>query len=52
MNRLIGYFAGICRKACGATVVKVLSLTSVATLVRVCTGLVSVKVVAAVVGPA
>ncbi len=52
MNRLIGYFAGICRKACGATVVKVLSLTSVATLVRVCTGLVSVKVVAAVFGPA
>lgn len=52
MFPLIAALIDTCRKACGTTVVKVLSLTSVATLVRMCAGLVSVKVVAAIIGPA
>lgn len=35
-----------------ADIVKVFSLTSISTLVRMCTGLVSVKVVASIIGPA
>lgn len=34
-----------------ADIVKVFSLTSISTLVRMCTGLVSVKIVAAIIGP-
>lgn len=35
-----------------ADIVKVFSLTSISTLVKMCTGLVSVKIVAAIIGPA
>lgn len=39
-------------KAIRADIVKVFSLTSISTLVRMCTGLISVKIVAAIIGPA
>ena len=35
-----------------ADIVKVFSLTSISTLVKMCTGLVSVKIVASIIGPA
>lgn len=39
-------------RAAKADIVKVFSLTSISTLVRMCTGLISVKVVASIIGPA
>lgn len=40
------------KRVAKADIVKVFSLTSISTLVRMCTGLVSVKVVASIIGPA
>lgn len=40
------------KKVAKADIVKVFSLTSISTLVKMCTGLVSVKVVASIIGPA
>ncbi len=53
MSRMVPNIISALRGLCGGTAVaKVLSLTSLATIVRMCTGLVSVKVAAAVIGPA
>lgn len=53
MSRMVSNIISALRGLCGRTAVaKVLSLTSLATIVRMCTGLVSVKVAAAVIGPA
>lgn len=41
-----------CRRTAKADIIKVFSLTAVSTLVRMLTGLVSVKVVASIIGPA
>ncbi|MDE6023419.1 MAG: oligosaccharide flippase family protein, partial [Muribaculaceae bacterium] len=40
------------KRAAKADIIRVFSLTSISTLVRMCTGLVSVKVVASIIGPA
>ena len=40
------------KRVAKADIIKVFSLTSISTLVRMCTGLVSVKVVASIIGPA
>ena len=40
------------KRAAKADIIRVFSLTSISTLVRMCTGLVSVKVVATIIGPA
>lgn len=42
----------LAKRAAKADIVKVFSLTSVSTLVKMCTGLISVKVVASIIGPA
>lgn len=47
ISQLIGFF----KKVAKADIIKVFSLTSIATLVRMCTGLISVKVVASIIGP-
>ena len=52
MARLIGRSKDLIRRALKADLVKVFSLTSLSTLVKMCTGLISVKVVAAIIGPA
>lgn len=52
MARLIGRSKDLIRRALKADIVKVFSLTSLSTLVKMCTGLISVKVVAAIIGPA
>lgn len=48
----MGKISNIFQRALHADIVKVFSFTSVATLVRMATGLVSVKVVASIIGPA
>ena len=48
----MGKISNIFQRALHADIVKVFSFTSVATLVRMATGLVSVKVVAGIIGPA
>lgn len=48
ISQLIDYF----KKVAKADIIRVFSLTSISTLVRMCTGLVSVKVVASIIGPA
>lgn len=52
MGSLIERSKSFVKKAVRADIVKVFSLTSLSTLVRMCTGLVSVKIVAAIIGPA
>lgn len=49
--KLFHSFLILFQKACKADIVKVFSLTAVSTLVRMLTGLISVKVVAIIVGP-
>ena len=49
---MIHRIASLARRALRTDLVKVFSLTSLSTLVRMCTGLVSVKVVATIIGPA
>jgi len=45
-------FLSFCKRAAKADIIKVFSLTAISTLVRMLTGLVSVKVVASIIGPA
>lgn len=49
---MIHRIASLARRALRTDLVKIFSLTSLSTLVRMCTGLVSVKVVATIIGPA
>lgn len=51
MGSLIERSKSFVKKVAKADIVKVFSLTSLSTLVRMCTGLVSVKIVAAIIGP-
>ena len=52
MAGLIANIKSLFTRFIKADIVKVFSLTSVSTLVKMCTGLVSVKVVASIIGPA
>ncbi len=52
MQTLIKRSIALCRRAAQADIVKVFSFTSLSTLVRMLTGLISVKVVASIIGPA
>jgi len=52
MGSLIARSKQFVKKVAKADIVRVFSLTSMSTLVRMCTGLVSVKVVASIIGPA
>lgn len=52
MGSLIERSKNFAKKVAKADIVRVFSLTSISTLVRMCTGLVSVKIVAAIIGPA
>ena len=52
MGSLIERSKSFVKKVAKADIVKVFSLTSLSTLVRMCTGLISVKIVAAIIGPA
>lgn len=52
MGKLIARSKQFIKKVAKADIVRVFSLTSMSTLVRMCTGLVSVKIVAAIIGPA
>ena len=52
MAGLIARISDLFSRFIRADIVKVFSLTSISTLVRMCTGLVSVKVVASIIGPA
>lgn len=51
MAGIIEKYLSLFKRAAKADIVKVFSLTSISTLVRMCTGLVSVKVVASIIGP-
>ncbi len=52
MASLIEKATSLLARALKADIVKVFSLTSISTLVKMCTGLISVKIVAAIIGPA
>ncbi|MDE6548820.1 MAG: O-antigen translocase [Muribaculaceae bacterium] len=52
MASLITRSIELVKRAIKADIVKVFSLTSISTLVKMCTGLISVKVVASIIGPA
>lgn len=52
MAGIIAKISNLFSRLIKADIVKVFSLTSISTLVRMCTGLVSVKVVASIIGPA
>lgn len=52
MGNMIDRSRHFISKVVKADIVRVFSLTSISTLVRMCTGLVSVKVVASIIGPA
>lgn len=52
MGNMIDRSRHFISKVAKADIVRVFSLTSISTLVRMCTGLVSVKVVASIIGPA
>lgn len=52
MAGLIAKISDLFSRFIKADIVKVFSLTSISTLVKMCTGLVSVKVVASIIGPA
>ena len=52
MSSFVNLIKTLIHKALHADIVKVFSFTSIATLVRMATGLVSVKVVAGIIGPA
>jgi len=52
MAGLIKKATSLFARALKADIVKVFSLTSISTLVKMCTGLISVKIVAAIIGPA
>lgn len=51
MHGLIQTFISLCRKVVKADIVKVFSLNAISTLVRMLTGLISVKIVAYIIGP-
>lgn len=51
MHELLRAFISLCRKAVKADIVKVFSLNAISTLVRMLTGLISVKIVASIIGP-
>lgn len=50
MIDLFQRFIALCKRASKADIIKVISLTAISTLVRMLTGLISVKVVASVIG--
>lgn len=52
MRKLIIGIFSLCKRAIKADIVKVFSFTAMSTLVRMLTGLISVKVVASIIGPA
>ena len=52
MAGLIAKISNLFSRFIKADIVKVFSLTSISTLVKMCTGLISVKVVASIIGPA
>ena len=52
MAGLVGKAKSFISRVLKADIVKVFSLTSISTLVKMCTGLVSVKIVASIIGPA
>lgn len=52
MGKITRKIADLFKRASGADIVKVFSLTSLSTLVKMLTGFVSVKVVASIIGPA
>lgn len=52
MHQQISQLIDFLKKVAKADIIRVFSLTSISTLVRMCTGLVSVKVVASIIGPA
>lgn len=52
MAGIIGKISDLFRRFVKADIVRVFSLTSISTLVKMCTGLISVKVVASIIGPA
>lgn len=52
MAGLIRKSGSFVKKVAKADIVRVFSLTSISTLVKMCTGLVSVKIVASIIGPA
>lgn len=51
MAGIIHWTKDFVKRAAKADIIRVFSLTSISTLVRMCTGLVSVKVVASIIGP-
>lgn len=52
MREIILNFLSLCRRAAKMDIIKVFSFTAVSTLVKMLTGLISVKVVASIIGPA
>lgn len=52
MAGLVGKAKSFISRVLKADIVKVFSLTSISTLVKMCTGLISVKIVASIIGPA
>ncbi|WP_459189877.1 O-antigen translocase [Parabacteroides sp. APC149_11_2_Y6] len=52
VRELLLNFLSLCRRATKADIVKVFSFTAISTLVKMLTGLISVKVVASIIGPA
>lgn len=51
MREIILNFLSLCRRAVETDIIKVFSLTAISTLVKMLTGLISVKVVASIIGP-
>lgn len=51
VHKLILNFPSLCRRAAKSDIVKVFSFTAISTLVKMLTGLISVKVVASIIGP-
>jgi PST family polysaccharide transporter len=52
MRKLIQNFLSLCRQVTRTDIVKVFSFTAMSTLVKMLTGLISVKIVASIIGPA
>ena len=52
MGVLIRRLLSLCKRFTSADIVKVFSFTAMSTLVKMLTGLISVKVVASIIGPA
>lgn len=51
MEKVLNYFSFLFKRAAKADIIKVFSFTAMSTLVRMLTGLISVKVVASIIGP-